>query len=63
MAHPLPPKDLADVQGLIKNDLARFSKQVTESYDLAVGKQCMETFREVVREARSGKKRRRDIEL
>jgi hypothetical protein len=56
-------KDLADVQALIKNNLARFSKEVIESYDPAVRKQCMETFEEVVREARSGKKRRRDIEL
>ena len=56
-------KDLADVQALIKNNLARFSKEMMESYDPAVRTQCMETFKEVVREARSGKKKRRDIEL
>jgi len=56
-------KDLADVQALIKNNLTKFSKERIEGYDPAVQKQCMKTYNEVVREARSGKKKRRDIEL
>ena len=56
-------KDLADVQALMKNNPMKFSKEIIESYDPAVRKPCMEAFDELVREARSGKKKRRDIEL
>jgi hypothetical protein len=56
-------KDLADVQALIKNNLIKFSKQMIEGYDPGVRKQCMKAFNEVVRESKSKKMNRRDIEL
>jgi len=56
-------KDLADVQALIKNNLIKFSKEMFEGYDPAVRKLCLKAFNEVVRETRSTKKKRRDLEL
>ena len=56
-------KDLADVQALIKNNLIKFSKEIFEGYDPAVRKLCLKAFNEVVRERRSTKKKRRDLEL
>ena len=56
-------KDLADVQALIKNNLVKFSKEMFEGYDPAVGRLCLKAFNEVVRETRSTKKKRRDLEL
>src|SRR5208337_2097795 len=56
-------KDLADVQALIKNNLTKFSREVLKGYDPAVRKLCMKAFDEVVREAKSAKKKRKDIEL
>jgi hypothetical protein len=56
-------RDLADVQALIKNNLARFSKEMIEGYDPAVRKVCLKAFHEVVRETRSTRKKRRDLEL
>ena len=56
-------KDIADVQALIKNNLIKFSKETFEGYDPAVRKLCSNAFSEVVRETRSTKKKRRDLEL
>jgi hypothetical protein len=56
-------KDLADVQALIKNNLINFSTETFEGYDPAVRKLCVKAFVEVVRETRSTRKKRRDIEL
>ena len=55
-------KDLGDVQGLMKNNLAKFSKEIIVHYHPAVRKQCMKTFLEVVRTEKSKKRERRDIE-
>ena len=56
-------KDLADVQALMKNNLIKFSKEMFKGYDPAVRKLCSKAFNEVVRESRSTKKKRRDLEL
>ncbi|MBE3037312.1 MAG: hypothetical protein IMZ62_00640 [Chloroflexi bacterium] len=55
-------KDLGDVQGLMKNNLSKFSKEIVADYHPAVRKQCMEAFEEVTRAEKSRKRERRDIE-
>ena len=55
-------KDLGDVQGLMKNNLAKFSREVVANYHPAVRKRCMKTFEEVVRAGKSKTRARRDIE-
>ena len=47
----------------MRNNLTEFSREMIEGYDPAVRKLCMKAFNEVVRETKSTKKRRRDIEL
>jgi hypothetical protein len=55
-------KDLGDVQGLMKNNLSKFSKEIVADYHPAVRTQCMEAFEEVTRAENSRKRERRDIE-
>lgn len=56
-------RDLADVQGLMQNNLAKFSKDIIEAYHPAVRKHCLDAYIEVVRaQARGRRKQRRDIE-
>jgi hypothetical protein len=56
-------RDLADVQGLTKNNLTKFSRAIVEGYNPAVRKLCMKAFDEVVRETKTTKKKRGDLEL
>jgi hypothetical protein len=56
-------QDLADVQALIKNNIVKFSEEVIKGYDPAVRKLCTRAFDEVMKEAGSSKKKRRDREL
>jgi len=55
-------KDLGDVQGLMKNNLSKFSMEIVGNYHPGVRKQCMEVFEEVARAEKSTKRERRDIE-
>jgi hypothetical protein len=55
-------KDLADVYELISRNLAKFSKEVFQTYDHAVRKRCMETFERAVYASRSKKRERKDID-
>jgi hypothetical protein len=55
-------KDLGDVQGLMKNNLSKFSIETVGNYHPAVRKQCREAFEEVTRVEKSKKRKRRDIE-
>ena len=55
-------RDLADVQGLMKNNPARFSEKIISEYHPAVRKQCIEAYDEVVRAQASKRRKRRDIE-
>ena len=55
-------KDLGDVQGLMKNNLSKFSMEIVGNYHPGVRKQCMEVFEEVARAEKCTKRERRDIE-
>jgi hypothetical protein len=55
-------RDLGDVQGLMKNNPGKFSKEIVAGYNPAVRKQCMQAFEEVARAEKSRKRERRDIE-
>jgi hypothetical protein len=55
-------RDLADVQGLMKNNLAKFSKSIVSGYHPAVRKQCLEAYDEVARAQTRKRPKRRDIE-
>jgi len=55
-------KDLGDVQGLMKNNLSKFSMEIVGNYHPGVRKECMEVFEEVARAEKCTKRERRDIE-
>ena len=55
-------KDLSDVYELISRNLARFSKEVIQTYNPAVKKHCMKAFEDAVRASKREKRQRGDIE-
>jgi hypothetical protein len=54
-------KDRSDVYELISRNLAKFSKEVIQTYDPAVKKHCMKAFETAGRASNSRKRERRDI--
>ena len=54
-------KDRSDVYELISRNLAKFSKEVIQTYDPAVKKHCVMAFETAVRASKSKKRVRRDI--
>jgi hypothetical protein len=55
-------KDLGDVQGLMKKNLSKFSKEIVADYHPGIRNQCTGAFEEVTRAESSRKRERRDIE-
>jgi hypothetical protein len=56
-------KDRSDVFELISRNLAKFSKEVIQTFDPAVQKHCMKAFETAVRTSGGKLRGRRDIEL
>jgi hypothetical protein len=56
-------KDLGDVYELMRRNIAKFSKEVFQTYHPDVRKQCIKTFDAAVRAGKSNKRGRKDMEL
>lgn len=55
-------KDLGDVYELMRRNIAKFSKEVFQTYHPGVRKQCEKTFDAAVRAGKSNKRGRKDME-